>query len=162
MERLIYNITNYIVENGYVLIDVTGQPTTWLLSFSALMQPLACLLISERGKWSPKYLNNNESWYDERGVNAMQLLSYLVSAYRITKNEKYAISLALCSFDFSSPSLPLHHYLPSSSISVAFLLSRVLITQTLVLYRIHQRTKTNKNVVTHTHTHTHTHTRTRD
>ena len=28
-KRLILNITRYITENGYYLIDVTGKPTTW-------------------------------------------------------------------------------------------------------------------------------------
>jgi predicted RNase H-related nuclease YkuK (DUF458 family) len=27
--NLINNIVGYIVENGFVLIDVTGKPTTW-------------------------------------------------------------------------------------------------------------------------------------
>jgi hypothetical protein len=27
--RLIYDITNYIVENGFKLIDITGKPTSW-------------------------------------------------------------------------------------------------------------------------------------
>ena len=28
-KRLILNITRYITQNGYYLIDVTGKPTTW-------------------------------------------------------------------------------------------------------------------------------------
>ena len=54
VKRLIYDITHHIVENGFFLIDVTGKPTTW-------------------GKWSPDYLNHNSSWYDQRGLNALQV-----------------------------------------------------------------------------------------
>jgi len=68
--RLIDNITRYIVENGFVLIDVTGKPTTW-------------------GIWDPSHLNENTDWYDDRGVNSLQILAFLVSAYAITKDSYY-------------------------------------------------------------------------
>lgn len=63
-------ITSYIVTNDYYLIDVTGKPTTW-------------------GVWNPTYLNDNKDWFDERGLNAMQITSWLLSAYRITNNQTY-------------------------------------------------------------------------
>eukprot|EP01104_Vermistella_antarctica_P001095 TRINITY_DN11154_c0_g1_i1.p1 TRINITY_DN11154_c0_g1~~TRINITY_DN11154_c0_g1_i1.p1 ORF type:complete len:881 (+),score=128.69 TRINITY_DN11154_c0_g1_i1:2-2644(+) len=62
---LIYDITYYIVSNNFYLIDVTGKRTQW-------------------GVWNPTYLNDNPSWYDDRGVNSLQMLTYLVSAHRIS------------------------------------------------------------------------------
>lgn len=75
--RLVLDIVSYIVRNGYYLIDVTGKPTTW-------------------GRWSPADLNRNISYYDERGVNSAQILSYLLSAERLAGNESalYTQSLA--------------------------------------------------------------------
>lgn len=67
--RLIDNIINYIIDNGYYLIDVTGKRTTW-------------------GVWAPEYLNDNPDWYDDRGVNSLQILSWILGAYRITQQPK--------------------------------------------------------------------------
>jgi hypothetical protein len=66
---LIESITWYIVSNDYYLIDVTGLPTTW-------------------GVWNPIDLES-EKHKDERGLNALQIVAWLASAYRVTKDEKY-------------------------------------------------------------------------
>lgn len=55
------NIAVYISKNGFKLIDADGSPTRW-------------------GDWSPQALNNNRSWTDERGVNALEILALLTSA----------------------------------------------------------------------------------
>lgn len=57
---LMTEIVTYIVKNNFQLIDVTKRPTTW-------------------GVWTPMMLNNNRSWSDERGVNSLQILAYLVT-----------------------------------------------------------------------------------
>ena len=62
--------SGYIHNNSYYLIDVTNQSTRW-------------------GVWSPSELNLNQSWSDEHGLNSLQILSYLLSAYRITSNNVY-------------------------------------------------------------------------
>lgn len=62
--------TDYIKSNQYVLMDVGNHSTRW-------------------GVWSPSQLNLNQSWADERGLNSLQMLSYLLSAYRITKNQDF-------------------------------------------------------------------------
>eukprot|EP01012_Entosiphon_sulcatum_P001335 TRINITY_DN10252_c0_g1_i1.p1 TRINITY_DN10252_c0_g1~~TRINITY_DN10252_c0_g1_i1.p1 ORF type:complete len:773 (-),score=92.28 TRINITY_DN10252_c0_g1_i1:8-2326(-) len=67
--RLINGITKYIVENKYYLIDVTGKPTTW-------------------GRWAPEVINGDPDWFDERGLNALQMLTWLLSAFRVT-NDTY-------------------------------------------------------------------------
>ena len=71
----------HIVSNGYKLIDVTGRPTRW-------------------GVWSPDQLNLNQSWADEHGVNSLQMLTFLLSAYHITTNYSYwktwKVATSLC------------------------------------------------------------------
>ena len=67
---LTLSLTGYIKNNGYYLIDVTNQSTRW-------------------GVWAPEQLNLNRSWSDERGLNSLQILSFLLSAYRITKKTDY-------------------------------------------------------------------------
>ena len=68
----IRRITSNIVDHGLTLYDpATGQPTEW-------------------GHWSPNDLNDNPIWYDDRGVNSLQILAFLSNAYRLTGNESYA------------------------------------------------------------------------
>lgn len=62
---LLLGIVTNIVKNGFYLIGERGFPTTW-------------------GRWSPADLNRNITYYDERGVNSVQILSYLLSAERIS------------------------------------------------------------------------------
>jgi hypothetical protein len=69
--KLIDGITGGILENNYYLIDpITQQPTTW-------------------GIWGPEQLNDNPEHYSERGVNSVEILGYLASAYSITQDVKY-------------------------------------------------------------------------
>eukprot|EP01102_Stenamoeba_stenopodia_P019004 TRINITY_DN7060_c0_g4_i2.p1 TRINITY_DN7060_c0_g4~~TRINITY_DN7060_c0_g4_i2.p1 ORF type:complete len:802 (-),score=153.57 TRINITY_DN7060_c0_g4_i2:157-2529(-) len=67
--NLIYNIVYGIVEHNFTLINQFGNATTW-------------------GKWNPQYLNDDPDWYDDRGLNSMQILSWLLTAYRIS-NDTY-------------------------------------------------------------------------
>ena len=70
---LTLSLTGYIKNNGYYLIDVTNQSTRW----------------GVWGVWAPEQLNLNQSWSDERGLNSLQILSFLLSAYRITEKTDY-------------------------------------------------------------------------
>ena len=72
-----YPCTGHIVSNGYKLIDVTGQPTRW-------------------GVWSPDQLNLNQSWADEHGLNSLQMLTFLLSAFHVTKNNSYWNTWKVC------------------------------------------------------------------
>lgn len=74
---LLSSHTGHIVSNGYKLIDVTGEPTRW-------------------GVWSPDQLNLNQSWADEHGLNSLQMLTFLLSAYHVTKNYSYWNSWKVC------------------------------------------------------------------
>jgi nicotinamidase-related amidase len=42
-----------------------------------------------RGKWSPEYLNHNLTWTDQNGLNSLQIVSWLLSAYRLTGDPKF-------------------------------------------------------------------------
>jgi len=70
VSSLVDDVVGYIKDNGYYLIDVTNHSTQW-------------------GVWAPEQLNLNQSWSDERGLNSLQILSYLLSAYRITGKADY-------------------------------------------------------------------------
>ncbi len=60
-------ITDYIIDNDYYYMDVDGEPTTW-------------------GKWN--FLGLRRFRID-RGLNSLELLSHLKTAYHITGDERY-------------------------------------------------------------------------
>lgn len=59
-----------IVDNGFVHQDIDGQATRW-------------------GVWSPEKLNNDPNWRPERGVNSVEILSYLNVAWQQTGDTKF-------------------------------------------------------------------------
>jgi len=63
-------VTDYLIEGGYDLRDIDGQPTRW-------------------GVWSPDKINNDPDWRAERGINSAELLAYLLTAWHITGDDKY-------------------------------------------------------------------------
>ncbi|NOY36568.1 MAG: regulator [Chlorobi bacterium] len=63
-------IVDYIIDNGYVLKDIDGTHTQW-------------------GVWAPDYLNDDPDWASERGINALEILSYLKLAWHVSGAEKY-------------------------------------------------------------------------
>jgi len=68
--KQVREMTDYIVDNGFVLLDVDGERTRW-------------------GFWSPELLNDDPENYVENGLNSLQILSFLRTAYHITGDEKY-------------------------------------------------------------------------
>ena len=70
MVRLVDDIMTALVAHNLTLYDVTGLPTQW-------------------GRWNPVDLNDDPFWYDERGVNSMQILSFLTTAYRLTGKKAF-------------------------------------------------------------------------
>ncbi len=63
-------VTDYIVNHNYQLIDWTGKRTTW-------------------GFWNPENLNDDPEHYLESGLNSLQILSFLRVAHYITGDPKY-------------------------------------------------------------------------
>jgi streptogramin lyase len=70
VSRHIQNIINYIIDGGYILKDIDGTHTKW-------------------GVWSPEKLNNDPDWASERGVNSVEILSYLKLAYHVSGEIRY-------------------------------------------------------------------------
>jgi hypothetical protein len=63
-------VTDHIVSHGFTLVDVDGQPTRW-------------------GMWAPERLNHDPAWRAERGLNSLEMLSYLKVAAQITGDGSY-------------------------------------------------------------------------
>ena len=63
-------IVNYLIDCGYTLHDVDGKPTKWAV-------------------WSPEKLNHDPDWQAERGINSVELLSYLKLAFYMTGDKKF-------------------------------------------------------------------------
>jgi hypothetical protein len=62
-------VFGHIVDNGWVLRDIDGKPTRW-------------------ARWDPAYLQGPDGFY-ARGLNGMEALSYVTTAYHFTKDEKF-------------------------------------------------------------------------
>lgn len=63
-------IMDNLIKHDYTLVDIDGKHTYW-------------------GVWSPDKLNRDPDWAPERGINSLELLSYLKLVYHMTKEEKY-------------------------------------------------------------------------
>ena len=64
------NMASYILSCGWVMNDVDGKPTRW-------------------ARWNPEYLLRPYG-YNDRGVNGLEILSYMQSAYSITGDKKFS------------------------------------------------------------------------
>lgn len=62
-------IASYILENGFVFIDMDGKPTRW-------------------GRWDPEYLLRPYG-YSDRGLNGLEALSFMQTAYAVSGDEKF-------------------------------------------------------------------------
>ncbi len=66
----ICKIVDYIIDGGYVLRDIDGEHTKWAV-------------------WAPEFLNDNPDWRQERGINSVEILSYLKLAWHVSGDDKY-------------------------------------------------------------------------
>jgi hypothetical protein len=62
-------IASYIIDCGWTLHDMDGKPTRW-------------------GRWDPEYLLRPYGFAD-RGLNGLEALSFMETAYALTGNEKF-------------------------------------------------------------------------
>ena len=67
---VVKRVTDHILDHGYSLVDIDGNPTTW-------------------GYWSPEKLNDDPVWWQERGLNSLEMLSHLKVAYHIVADPRY-------------------------------------------------------------------------
>lgn len=66
----IKKIVDYLIQHDYNLVDIDSAHTHW-------------------GVWSPDILNHDPDWEPEKGINSLELLSYLKLAYKVTGDEVY-------------------------------------------------------------------------
>ncbi len=64
-------VTDRILDDGLLLLRPDGQRTTW-------------------GVWAPAYLNDDPTWWQERALNSMEILSHLKVAIELTGEQRYA------------------------------------------------------------------------
>lgn len=76
-------IMDHILDHGYNLVDLDGQPTTW-------------------GWWGPEKLAREP---DERALNSLQLLSFLKVAHHLTGRPRYAAEYQKAAHDFNYTNL---------------------------------------------------------
>lgn len=63
-------MTEHILSHGFTLCDADGLPTTW-------------------AHFGPEELNHDNGWCFEKGVNSLELLSFLTVTHHMTGDEKY-------------------------------------------------------------------------
>ncbi|MFO7974507.1 MAG: hypothetical protein R6V12_07730, partial [Candidatus Hydrogenedentota bacterium] len=67
---VVVGITDHLLEHGFNLVDWDGEPTRWAV-------------------FGPEHLNHDIDWWEERGLNSLSILSYLVTAEHMTGDQKY-------------------------------------------------------------------------
>ncbi len=70
VRQLISRIASHVIDNNYHLIDFDGKPTRW-------------------GIWHPDSLNHSPNWMYERGLNSLQILSFMKTATHFTGDPKF-------------------------------------------------------------------------
>lgn len=63
-------VMDHIIDSGYYMRDLDGQPTRW-------------------GVWAPEKLNRDPLWAGDRGINSVEILSFLKASHHITGNPRY-------------------------------------------------------------------------
>lgn len=66
----ITRIVDHLLAQGLVLRDLDGQPTRW-------------------GIWAPEFLNHDPNWEMERGINSLEILSFLKLAAHVSGDARY-------------------------------------------------------------------------
>lgn len=63
-------MVDHMLENNLTLIDYDGKRTTWAM-------------------WAPNMLNNDDKWIWEKGINSLEILSFIKVAQHMSGDEKY-------------------------------------------------------------------------
>ncbi|MCS7209278.1 MAG: hypothetical protein NZ874_06870 [Fimbriimonadales bacterium] len=67
---VVQRVTDHLIQHNWQLIDKDGKPTRWAV-------------------FNPEALNDDPVWEEERGLNALSILSHLKVAHHITGDSKY-------------------------------------------------------------------------
>lgn len=70
VREVVRELTDHLLDHGFALVDHDGRPTRWAV-------------------FGPQWLNHDPTWWPERGLNSLSLLSYLAVAAHITGDAKY-------------------------------------------------------------------------
>ena len=70
VREVVAGLTDHLIEHGFNLVDWDGVPTRWAV-------------------FGPEHLNHDIDWWEERGLNSLSILSYLVTAEHVTGDPKY-------------------------------------------------------------------------
>jgi len=68
--EVVHRIVSHIIDHGYKLIDIDGEPTT-------------------HGHWDPQFVNEFPGPLGDGGLNSAMMLAYLLAAYHMTGDEKF-------------------------------------------------------------------------
>lgn len=91
-------IATYILENGWVLLDMDGKPTRW-------------------GRWNPEYLLRPYG-YADRGLNGLEALTYMQTAFSVTGEEKFKAGMQqLINWGYHNNTLRQKNVFPPESIA---------------------------------------------
>jgi hypothetical protein len=91
-------IASYIMDNGWVLRDMDGQPTRW-------------------GHWNPEYLLRPYGMVD-RGLNGLEALTFMQAAYHVTGDSKFLDGLKqLVSWGYAENTIRQKNVFPPESIA---------------------------------------------
>jgi len=71
VREVVRDLTDHLIRHNYCLVDHDGTPTRW-------------------GYYDPESMNQDPSWWGERGLKSLSLLSYLAVAEHITGDSSYA------------------------------------------------------------------------
>lgn len=66
----IASLVDHLIAHNYTMMDIDGTNTRW-------------------GVWSPKSLNEDPEWQQDKSENSMELLAFLKLVYYCTNDEKY-------------------------------------------------------------------------
>ncbi len=84
IRNVVREVTDHILEGDLTLIGHTGRKTLW-------------------GVWHPKYINDDPTWWEERGLNSLEILTFLKVAEYICGDKRYT--------DKYHELITKHHYL---------------------------------------------------
>lgn len=70
IRAVVQRIMDHLIQGGLYYRDPSGRITTW-------------------GCWAPESLNRDPEWIAERGLNSMEILSYLKTTYHITEEQRF-------------------------------------------------------------------------
>ncbi len=84
IRTVVRDVTDHILQGDLNLIGHTGRKTRW-------------------GVWNPKYVNEDPMWWEERGLNSLEILTFLKVAEHICGDKRFA--------DKYHELITKHHYL---------------------------------------------------